>query len=259
MLIRPRVMALCAAICSPDGPRERGAGTSRPHEHFRRHGAFQTKQVDGVCAQVGVAVSDHVHAFEHPRWVHELRCEQPQRSADQGTRGRVRKAGRRLRRQARGRRSRFEDLLGSAEGRPREARRSLSRAHRTPRKRLLGAQRTQPGLPGSLEAFWASAHEAAKSYRAAVQEACKTFHTALTEFEEATKSIMAALEAADAEHHFQPSPGPGGPVLPGSGSGDPGHPQPGFTGSGHGAPGSGRFRAARLRPRLTFSRIDPRA
>ena len=67
MLIRPRVMALFAAVCVlAPMTLASAAQAHRGGSHFRRHGEFQSEQVSGVCAQAGVAVSDHVHAFKRP-------------------------------------------------------------------------------------------------------------------------------------------------------------------------------------------------
>ncbi len=67
MLIRPRVMALFAAVCVlAPMTLASAAQAHRGSSHFRRHDEFQSKQVSGVCAQAGVAVSDHVHAFKRP-------------------------------------------------------------------------------------------------------------------------------------------------------------------------------------------------
>ena len=152
MLIRPRVMALFAAVCVlAPMTLASAAQAHRGGRHFHRHGAFQSKQVGGVCAQAGVAVSDHVHAFKRPDRVQDSDLSSLSEAQTKELVAACEKLAGGLRRQARGRRRRVEDLLGSPQGRPHEAGRSLSRPHRTPRTRLLGAHRTQPGLPGSAE------------------------------------------------------------------------------------------------------------
>ena len=70
MLIRPRVMAVFAAVCVLTPMTLTSTALAhRGSEHFRRHDVFRAKQARGVCAQAGVAVNGHVHGFNgHAFW-----------------------------------------------------------------------------------------------------------------------------------------------------------------------------------------------
>ena len=185
MLIRPRVMALCAAVCVLAPMTVASAAQAhRGHEHFRRHGALQTKQVNGVCAQVGVAVSDHVHAFEHPRRVHDSAVSSLSEAQTKELVAACEKLAGAFavkRKAVEGASKTFWEALKADRAKLDEACPALTEHHE---HGFWEHNELSPVCQEALKAFWASAHEAGKSYRAAVQEACKTFHTALTEFED---------------------------------------------------------------------------
>ncbi len=238
MLIRPRVMAVFAAVCvlAPMTPTS-AAQAHRGARRLHRHDVFQSRQVSGVCAQAGVGVGDHVHAFkrlddvQHPAVssLSESQAKELVAACEQlaGAFAVKQKA-------VEGASKTFWEALKADRAKLQEACPALTEHHE---HGFWEQTELSPACQEALKSYWASAHEAGKAYRTAVQEACKTFHAAVTEFEEATKSILAAIEAGESEHHFQPAPGPAGPVLPGTGAGDPGHAGPGFTGSGNGGPG----------------------
>ncbi len=232
MLIGPRVMAVFAAACVlAPMTLTSAAQADRGARHLHRHDLFQSGQVSGVCAQAGVAVGDHVHAFKRPD-----EAQNPGVSSLSETKTKElvaaceKLAGAFAVKQkaVEGASKTFWEALKADGTKLQEACPALTEHHE---HGFWEQTELSPACQEALKTYWASAHEAGRAYRTAVQEACKTFHTALTEFEEATKSILAAIEAGEPEHHLQPVPGPAGPELPGAGTGDPGHAGPGSDGS----------------------------
>ncbi len=239
MLIRPRVMAVCAALCVlAPMTLASAAQAHRGARHLHRHDVFQSKQVSGVCAQAGVAVSDHVHAFKRLDEVQDPGVSSLSETQTKELVAACEKLAGAFavkHKAVEGASKTFWEALKADRTKLQEACPALTEHHE---HGFWEQTELSPACQEALKSYWASAHEAGKAYRTAVQEACKTFHAALTEFEEATKAIVAAIEAGESEHHFQPAPGPGGPELPGTGPVGPGHAGPGYTGSGHGGPGS---------------------
>ncbi len=169
-----------------------------------------------MCAQVGVAVTGHVHALEHPGWVHdsavstlgEAQTKELVAACEKlaGAFGVKRKA-------VEAASKALWETLKADRTKLDEACPALTEHHE---HGFWEHNELSPACQEALKAYWTSAHEAGKPYLAAVQEACKTFHTALTEFEEATKSIMAALQAGETEHG---GPGSGASAPHGYGRG----------------------------------------
>jgi hypothetical protein len=212
MLIRPRVMAACAAVCVLTPMTL--ASTALAHrgsESFRRHDVFRAKQARSVCAQAGVALNGHVHGFNGHAYgggpdlsslsetqIKELKtaCEKlataygVERTADEAS---------------------FKALWETLKA----ARTKLDAACPVLLERhergFWGHTELSTACEEALKSYWTAAREAGKAYRTALQEAGKAFETALSEFEEGAKSILTALEAAETEHHFHPGQGFGGP------------------------------------------------
>ena len=238
MLIRPRVMAVFAAVCVlAPMTLASAAQAHRGARHLHRHDLFQSGQVSGVCAQAGVAVGDHVHAFKRLDEVQDPGVSSLGETQTKELVAACEKLAGAFaveHKAVEGASKTFWEALKAARTKLQEACPVLTEHHA---HGFWEQTELSPACQEALKTYWASAHEAGKAYRTAVEEACKAFHTALAEFEEATKSILAAIEAGESEHHLQPAPGPAGPELPGTGTGGPGHDGPGFTGSGHGGPG----------------------
>ena len=236
MLIRPRVMAMFVAVCVL-APMTLASVAQAHRGHFRRHGVFGTPQVGSVCAQVGVNVGGHAYGFKHDL-AHAASAHDPAVGTLSETQTKELTAA--------------CEKLATASGVKHTAVEAASKtfweALKADHAKLDAAcpaltehhehgfwehNELSPACQEALKSFWAAAKEAGATYRTAVQEACKTFHAALTEFEESIKPILATLVAAQAQHHFFHSvPGPGCPGQEGPDSTGPGHDGPDYNGSG---------------------------
>ena len=180
-----------------------------------------------MCAQAGVAVSAHVHAFNHRGFVENPAVSGLSETQTKELMAACEKlaAAFAVKRTAVEAASKtFWEALKADRAKLDEACPALTEHHE---HGFWEHNELSPACQEALKAFWTSAHEAGKTYRTAVQEACKTFRVALSEFEASTKPILAALEAAEMEHHnFHSEPGFGGP----------GHDGPDSSGSGHDGP-----------------------
>ena len=192
-------------------------------------GGGQGQSAQFLCAEEGVPLNGHAYQIAHAAW------------AGQSTSGLTETQNKEL--------ASACEKLATANGVRRQADQAAAKASweavKADAAKLDEAcpaltEHHTPGSPPSelsaackeaLKSFWTAVHEAHATYRAATEAAAKPYDEALTEFETATASIVASLDAPQTQHvyHQGADGGPGG----GSGAGGSG----GGSGMQGGCPG----------------------
>ncbi len=189
-------------------------------------GGGQGQSVQFLCAEEGVPLNAHAYQIAHPAW------------ADQSPSGLTEAQNKELVSAC----EKLATAYGARRNTDRAASKTLWEAVKADAAKLDEAcpaltEHHTPGSPPSelsmackeaLKSFWTAVHEAHKTYRAAIEAAGKTYDEALTEFETATASIVASLDAPQTQHVYHPGaygvPGGGRPQNVGDGGGSGGGP-----------------------------------
>ena len=187
------------------------------HEHFSHHSVFHAKQVQHFCAEAGVALNGHSDFNRQGR--------RPSSLTESGPGSLTETQVKELKMAC----EKLATAYGVERTADEAAAKTLWEALKPARAKLLEAcpaltehhdfhvwmhAELSPACTEALTSYWATAREAKKSFRAALEAAGKPFEVALKEFEASTESILPALEAAQAEHsshHGKNSDGPGSP------------------------------------------------
>jgi len=243
MLNRPRAIVLTAACCTLAAIGAPSvAQAHRGHDHFGRF-VSHARQVQHVCAEAGVPLGGHSHGSWKGHGLSSLTETQEKELKAACEKLATAYAAKRTADEAAGKT--LWEALKAARTKLDEACPAVTE-HHGPGGWWSHAE-LSTACQEALRAFWTSAHEAKQAFRAAIEAAGKPFQAALTEFESATASIMAALEAAESDKFFSHGHRFGGPAgrgygSPGSGQGYNGHVSDqgnDGSGSGHGDGDSG--------------------